>query len=459
MPKVVILGAGLTGLSTAYHLEKAGFFDYQLFEKQDRAGGLLRSFQQDGFTFDFTGHLLHISDSYFKSFLQTTANLDNFNLVQRRSGIYLHHQITDYPFQINLHGRDASVIYDCLNGFINRHKSLKKPQNFYEWVLKYFGKGFGKHFFFPYQAKILSCDIKKLMPSWTGRFVPKTTLKDIVYGAVKTKTGVGYNSSFYYPKQGGIEFIIKNITPKLSNQPHINHNASIIDLADKKIHFDNGNHTSFEILVTTLPLDQLLTSITNASHTTWNQTSKKLSCAGVLNFNIGFDKEDIADKHWLYYPEKQYPFYRLGFWNNINPTSVKQGSSAIYGECSYLRGSKTMNQLEQITKNALSKALETLHLTHDNIITQKILNLEHAYVIYDQWREKNLTKLLANLQEHNIYSIGRFGEWKYSSMQEAVLDGKKVAETILAQLGHTHTSTPPSLPILHKPQHHKGHRL
>ena len=66
----------------------------------------------------------------------------------------------------------------------------------------------------------------------------------------------------------------------------------------------------------------------------------------------------------------------------------------------------------------------------DNVVTKKTLRLPHAYVIFDAWREKNLSKLHKRLNEFAIHSIGRFGEWKYSSMQEAVLDGKCMAEAL-----------------------------
>ena len=38
--KVLIIGAGLTGLSAAYHLEQAGFYDYLLLEAATTPGGL-----------------------------------------------------------------------------------------------------------------------------------------------------------------------------------------------------------------------------------------------------------------------------------------------------------------------------------------------------------------------------------------------------------------------------------
>ena len=47
------------------------------------------------------------------------------------------------------------------------------------------------------------------------------------------------------------------------------------------------------------------------------------------------------------------------------------------------------------------------------------------------WREKNITKIHNTLKLENIHSIGRYGQWKYSSMQEAVLDGKQVVEKLI----------------------------
>ena len=47
----VIIGAGLTGLSTAFHLKKHGI-DAVVLEKENRIGGQIRTFTEDGFTFE-----------------------------------------------------------------------------------------------------------------------------------------------------------------------------------------------------------------------------------------------------------------------------------------------------------------------------------------------------------------------------------------------------------------------
>ena len=68
--KYLILGGGITGLSTAYHLEKAHQTDYLVVEKNNFLGGLCASEHIQGFTFDFAGHLLHLHHPYTKNLVR-----------------------------------------------------------------------------------------------------------------------------------------------------------------------------------------------------------------------------------------------------------------------------------------------------------------------------------------------------------------------------------------------------
>lgn len=438
MAKIVIIGAGLTGLSAAYHLEKKGFFDYTIYEKNERPGGLLQSVQHEGFTFDYTGHLLHISDPRFYNFLDSVASVQNFNLVHRKTGIFSHSVLSDYPFQINLHGLPLDVAVECIEGYVKRSSSLKSPTNFHSWVLKHFGKGFGKHFFFPYNSKILSYDLKKVHPSWTGRFVPSTNLQAILKGTLEKKppAGIGYNSSFYYPKKGGIEFIIQKLAAQLKNTIQADHTVVHIDPTKKIVYFHNGHKESYQHLITTMPLPHLLEKLALSARNNFQTAAGKMLCNSVTNINLGFSVDTLSEMHWVYFPEKSFPLYRMGFWHNICPASVPAGKTAIYGEFSYLPGKKSNALIAKQTETAIQKTLAYLGLCQQHIVAQKILTLEHAYVIYDTWRNKNLSKLLTQLQTMNLHSIGRYGEWKYSSMQEAFVDGMHVAD-LLAPLPET----------------------
>lgn len=111
---IVIVGAGLAGLSTAYHLSD---LPYRLYEREQEVGGLCRSYCKDGFTFDYTGHLLHFRQAEIKALVEQllTGQLQRH---ARRSFIYSHQTYTEYPFQVNTYGPPPEVVRECLMGFI-----------------------------------------------------------------------------------------------------------------------------------------------------------------------------------------------------------------------------------------------------------------------------------------------------------------------------------------------------
>ncbi len=432
MAHIVIIGAGLTGISTAYHLEQQNFSDYLIFEKEATIGGLCGSVQQDGFTFDFTGHLLHASDDYFYGLIRDVVGLDTLNVITRRSYIYSHDTYTEYPYQINLHGLPTSTIAECIEGFVKRHTHIQKPATFMQWVMKNFGPGFAKHFFIPYQRKIFAYDLRKITPSWTGRFVPSTSLPQIIDGVLGHKSGnVGYNARFLYPKKDGIFSWVKKLADQLRNPIATNMTVERIDIRKKLIYFTNGHVEPYKLLVNTMPLDRLIDTLHETSRTNLKQAKHNLRCNSVINFNLGIKRPNVSDKHWIYFPETKYPFYRMGFWHNFSENMAPAGCSSLYGEFSHI--GKSRPWIEQTTQTSLADAQKLFDISDAEILTKKVLNISHAYVIYDAWRDKNLNKIHQRLQEHSIHSVGRYGEWKYSSMQEAVLDGKATAQTLLVR--------------------------
>ena len=431
MAEIVIIGAGLTGLSTAYHLEKLGYTQYKIFEKEPEVGGLCRSVYQDGFTFDYTGHLLHINDPYFKQFITEIAGLDAFNSINRRSYIYSQDTYTRYPFQVNLYGLPAATIAECIEGFVNRPRSKKVPQNFRDWVLTNFGSGIAQHFFYPYQKKIFDYPVEKLSSSWTGRFVPQTSLAEMISGALcpLPEQQIGYNAQFFYPKHDGIYFWIKKLHAHLKQPVQVQKKVIQVDLREKRVIFDDGSCERYTTLINTMPLNTFLSLLTEHSSTHLSAQATKLLCNSVVNFNLGIAREQLSDKHWIYYPEERYPFYRIGFSHNFSHSMAPPGHSSLYGEFSHLQ--RPMASVAQMLDTALIQTKKVLQIADEEIVTQRIITIPHAYVIFNRWRDKNLPTLLHRLQEQHVHSVGRYGGWKYSSMQEGLLEGKELAKELV----------------------------
>jgi phytoene dehydrogenase-like protein len=57
--KIVILGAGIGGLSAGYFLARTGDYEVTILEKAPVIGGLCGSFELDGFTLDYGAHKIY----------------------------------------------------------------------------------------------------------------------------------------------------------------------------------------------------------------------------------------------------------------------------------------------------------------------------------------------------------------------------------------------------------------
>ncbi len=240
---------------------------------------------------------------------------------------------------------------------------------------------------------------------------------------------IGYNAQFFYPKQDGIFFWIKKLHAQLKNPVQLQKMVIKIDLQEKKVIFSDGTTENYKTLINTMPLNTFLTLAKESSATNITRYAHKLICNSVVNFNLGIKRENFSDKHWIYYPEKQFPFYRIGFSNNFAASMAPQGHSSLYGEFSHLQ--KPHSQVNQLLETAVAQTKKILKIDDSEIATEKIIHIPHAYVIFDAWRDKNLPLILQRLEEKNIHSIGRYGGWKYSSMQEGLLEGKQMAEKLI----------------------------
>ena len=428
MQHTLIIGAGLTGLSTAYHLQQAQGATYDLYEQHATVGGLTRSVQEKGFTFDYTGHFLHSNNEYFSSLLNKLFLAQELQSIKRNAYVFTHKNFIPYPFQTHITQLPLEVACECIETFVKRSQKTA-PKNFKQWLLQAFGKGMCKHFFFPYNKKILSYNLHKAMPEQGGRFVPKTTLKDLLASAHQSHESIGYNAAFLYPQKGGIQALSNKISTQLLEPVHTHHEVAEIDPYRKIITFTNGTLARYDTLVSTMPLDVLLKKTRFNSASALSQQHVNLVCNTVINVNLGINKPALTDKHWMYFPEKEYSFYRLGCWNAISPTMAPDGTSSLYAEASSLY--PTQKEITRKILRAKRDMMKFFNFSENDICIEKNLILPHAYVIYNEWRKNYLDKLLNLLSsEFDIHSIGRFGAWKYSSMQEAILDGKHTAEKL-----------------------------
>ena len=231
---IVIIGGGLAGMSTAYHL---GELPHTVLEGEEHPGGLCRSREVDGFVFDYTGHLLHLRDPRIVDLVDRLLP-DAFETVARQARIRTHGATLPFPFQANLHGLPQEVVAQCLIGFV---ESLATPipedpaTSFAEWSQAVFGKGISECFMLPYNCKLFCREADAMTADWVSWAVPKPTLAELVRGALGIRNeGMGYNSTFRYPKAGGIGILPQALAERL---PEMRTGARVesVDLSRRRL--------------------------------------------------------------------------------------------------------------------------------------------------------------------------------------------------------------------------------
>jgi len=430
MPKkrIIILGAGLSGLSAAWHLQKKGI-DCQVFEKESEVGGLCRSSNINGFIFDQCGHLLHFKHSYvFNLIRQLLAN--NLSEYQRSAWVYYLNRYNRYPFQANFHSLSSSVAQECLMGFIeaarNGHPKKKEDLNFLEWINRTFGAGIARHFMVPYNAKFWTVPPRKLTCDWFGDFIPVPSLPQVIEGAIEeSHRQYGYNAKFWYPKNMGIGSVPEAFKKQIKNV-HTGCAVSQIDIEKKEIRLISGEKEKYDYLVSTIPLPEMPRLIKGIPKNTLS-LFKKLRWNSIFNLNLGIDSADDSGRHWVYFPEKEFCFFRIGFFHNFYQPYQKK--SSFYAEVSYSK-EKPLNKNKIVCriKDDLKKA--GLFSSDVKIISQEINDIEYGYPIYDANYKQAREVILKYLTLKNIIPCGRYGSWRYFSMEDAILDGKQAADIL-----------------------------
>lgn len=435
MDSVVIIGGGIAGLSTAYHLEQQGFADYHIFEKDAQVGGLCKSFVIDDFTFDCAIHVLYSGNKYVKELIESKLLKENLNSQIRKSFIYYKNVYTEYPFQAHLYGQDPAVIKDCILGLIEaRYGDKLKAGNFEDWIYATFGSGIGQHFMLPYNEKQWAIDLKKMSCDWIVNRVPVPEVEDTLEGALKPpQKKYGPNANFWYPLKGGIGSLPNGFLPYIRNV-NLNSKLSGISLAKKEVEV-NGGKLRYDKLFPTIPLPQVVSLIADDIPPEVRRAAESLEYNAVCVVNLAIDRPDISGYHWVYFPEEKYIFHRISFPMNLSPFMAPHQKSSITAEIAFSKYKPLKMSQKEIIKAVIAGLIKCAVINKsDRILFRDLSFLDPAYVIYTPYHKRDVGLIHNYLNRHGVYPCGRFGDWEYWNMDQTILSGKKAAELVTGNL-------------------------
>lgn len=414
--KYLIIGAGISGLTFANYVD-----DYLIIEKEKEVGGYCRTIRKNGFIWDYAGHFFHFKTEEFKEKFNRELKKEDIVEKDKCTKIFFKNNLIDYPFQMNIHQLEKQDFIDCLYDLFNKEEK-EEYENFLDMLYGKFGKSITEMFLKPYNEKLYAIDLKKLDRNAMGRFFPYADKEQIIKNMKKSEDK-SYNNTFLYPKNGAETFI--NILYNKLDKERIKLSTQVQEINEKEKYIitDKGEKIFYKYLINTSPLNRFFKLFNNLK---LEKLSEEMSYNKVLVFNLGFDsKSEFIKEHWMYIPEKDINYYRIGFYDNI----LNQDKLSMYVEIGFSK-----NAPIDVNKE-LSKTLENLKkqgIIRDNMHLEEYMSIimDPAYVHINEETDKKIKNEMKKMNDMGIYSIGRYGAWTYCSMEDCMVEAKKLSKKI-----------------------------
>jgi UDP-galactopyranose mutase len=502
--RAIVIGAGPTGLSAAYHLGEESL----LLEQNDRVGGWCRSIVDRGFTFDHAGHIMFSNDPYVHELYAMLLG-DNVHWQDREAWIYSKSVYTRYPFQGALYGLPHEVLKECLigaiearfgplkgerddnpkghalgvangralglaNGHANGHGRgpsdgdckenvvsdccadgivasatplidlVARPatpgakphfRNFEEFIYGVWGAGVARHFAIPYNRKLWAVPLTEMETSWLGGRVPLPDLEDMIDGALRpVARPQGPNARFGYPLRGGFQALMDGFLPHLEGELRLGARVARIVPSQHLVVLADGSRYTYEKLISTLPLPVLIRMLGDEAPLRVRQAASELRHVSVRCVNLGIGRENITDKHWIYYPEDSV-FHRIFVQGAASPHNNAPGGFALTCEITYSPHKPLPCDGEALIDRCIADCIAVGIIdANDTIIARNQVDMPYAYVVYDHARAAHVATVREWLAMQDIELAGRYSEWEYYNSDHAFLAGKKAAERVEAAL-------------------------
>lgn len=447
--KILVLGAGPSGLSIAYGVKKNNpEIDIKIIEKKNQVGGLAGSFKSKDDFIDYGPHRLAVQNNVIKSIAESLLE-SNLIINKSQHGVEFKNKLYQFPPKIKdlVNLKSISIIYRLVisyiagkfHWFINRYKN----ENFNEFILHQFGNFFLNEIARPMSNKVWG-DCNKIDPNFvTQRFSmikPFEIFKQFIFPSPKLNP-----STFYYPKYGGFQAIWDAMSEKIkSNNVDISLNSFPTKIIIKKnkiieIEYSENNEkkifdTSNSSVVSTIPIINLVNIIDPNSDELF-QMAKKIRVRSMYLVVMKFNQKQTLPYRTLIFPEKKFIFNRIFEQNLYSQDSIKDNRSVIVADITYDRNDKSYEDENKILEIAKEQIGNLNYIDKSNLTNTEIKKVEFAYVSPEIETRKNFDFIRKKLEKiENLHLLGRFGVGDYDNSDYAILNGLNLADLLTSKI-------------------------
>jgi len=442
--KIVILGAGITGLTLAWELSRVYKDRVLLLEREDYVGGLCATLSKDNFHFDLGSHRFH--DMYMQKPWKLIKILcKNKILKRKRKGmLYIREYHMRYPPSalnvVNALGFKKSLqfIFSYLQAFLSRRLNNSKTIHTYEsHTIKEVGKLAYEKFYKPYALKLWGISPDRIAMESAIRRVSRFQLSVICKDIMKMLQGKDLRF-FYYPKEG--MGYLPNVLQQrfLENAGVLYASAQVEKLQVNnnkvtQIHFKTANGTpevvNVDTVISTIAFDDLNNLISpplDAQHIP--ETSMRRRSLRILYMII--EGKTLSDNDTFYFPDPSLLIGRVSELNKFSPflnEDSKRTFLALEIPCAYDDEIWNMDDAklaQRCLQEIVTAGIIRKPVSQPIYFSKKLKNI---YPVYEVGWKEEFRKIYNRLRAiDNLYMIGRQALFLHCNIDHCMLMADKL---------------------------------
>lgn len=408
--RIAVIGGGISGLACAQILN--GRAKVRVFERESRPGGLVRCERIGGSLFHLCGgHVFNTKNADVSKWFWSRFDRDrDFTKANRKSAVCLPDgRFVGYPIENHVYQLDDSI----QNGFYADIDEMMKnpappPSCFGEFLRRRFGRTLYNLYFGPYNAKVWRSNLDEIPLDWLEDKLPMPTPEEMLEANhVHLEEKGLVHSSFYYPRNGGSQFI----ADKLAEGLNIVYGASItkISVLDNGLYSVNGE--IFDAVVFCGNVKDMPAMMTG-SNVIPDYLCDEIARLESHGTTAVFCETDPIAYSWFYQPSAAHHSHRFICTGNFSASNNTPGKMTC-----------TVEFTDFISEDDIKRELDLMPY-HPRYRTHHYSPC--TYPIQHSGTRNMIRRLKSVLADRNIYLCGRFAEWEYFNMDAAIASAMKV---------------------------------
>ena len=423
MTQVVVVGAGVAGLTAGCVLAQAGM-KVTVVEKESAVGGLARTFRYGPFWFDIGPKRFHTDDGHVLAFLKSVLG-DDILTIPRSSGVYIYGRYHPWPLRpMSLFKLPLPVMLHAGLDLFRRPEATN--QSLKDYVVSRYGATLYRIFFEPYTEKFLKLSPQAVHADWAQAGVdrsiidPRIKMESLLDVARTTLLPRAVQTYFLYPASGGIDTFAQRLAQGIqASGGRVILNAQVSRLALSaesiaQVELENGEELAADLVVWTAPLPLLCPLL--------GLPPSDLRYLSTVFYNLEVEGMVQHPYQWCYFGQADTTFVRTSIPAAFNPKAAPPGQTGLCAEVTCFAGDEVWRRPETLTEALLIDLVKVGQIRRrEQVQAVHIERVANTYPVYELHYRERVDKVITQCRRiENLHLLGRCATFWYNNMDHSI---------------------------------------